>query len=156
MQIYSGYIDHLDTRKEKRRVPSTIIKTSTIKGAGKGIFAGECIKKGDHLGWYYGNVHYTHPLNDSHYILCIEMKPCWVSQEQWNSRDKKEGLFIDANPHTLESDENMRDYRFSRLNHASHKKANVKFLSNGRVVAVKNIKHNEEMFVNYGNAFFES
>lgn len=149
MHHYS-HNDSIDVRKVQRIVPYTIVKDSPI--AGKGIFAGEYIKKGDHLGWYYGTTHINHPMNGSHYILSVQMKPCWVSTEVWNKRDKSEGLFIDGDPEYIQ---NQRDCRFSMLNHSSGKDTNVKFLSNGRVVALKNIRPNTELLINYGSDFFE-
>ncbi len=155
MIVIPGFIDTLDvSRKEPRRVPSTIIKKSTIEKAGLGIFSGEDIEDNQHMGWYYGDVSRYHPENDSHYVLYIERKPSWISKDVWGTRvDGKGGMFIDGLPDG--KDDKFRECRFSRLNHAVDSKANVKFLGNGRVVAKRNIKNGEELFINYGDDFFE-
>ena len=171
---------HEDTvdvqRKTPRTVPATMIKKSTVPEAGLGLFAGETIEKGEHVGWYDGEVYVFHPENDSKYILYVQRKPAWISEETWETRETT-GMFIDSCPDN--NDNEFRERRFSRLNHAPlcNKKykqkmkkgtspynyaepfntweANVKFLNNGRIVALKNIQHNEELFIDYGDDFFE-
>jgi hypothetical protein len=151
--IIKAHVDQVDTRSQPRTVPSTIIKTSSIQNAGLGIFAGESIKSGTHMGWYYGKTYIKHPLNDSHYILSVHMKPGWVSPDVWAAIDKKEGLFIDGNPDIEPSE--IEKYKFGRLNHAADGLQNVKFLSNGRIVTLRNIHKGEELFIDYGMEFFD-
>lgn len=144
-------MDYLDTKK--RQVPKLSVKPSTINDAGLGLFADENIQTGDHLGWYYGRPFSTFPDNGSHYILQVERRPCWVSEQEWSSR-MRGGIFIDGQPGAGEfSDEFHQYYNFGRLNHDVH--ANVKFLQNGRVTALKPIKKGQELFVHYGSDFFE-
>ena len=102
------------------------------------------------MGWYYGEVYTEHPENGSHYMLEIERKPCWVPDSVWGKKVRGQGLFIDGQP----AAEGGVQYRFSMLNHDGGEKTNVKFLQNGRVVALKNIKEGEELFLNYGPLFF--
>ena len=149
IRLYTKDIDSIDTNQE-RYSPSMYIGLSKISGLG--LFAHESIEKNTHCGWYYGKIYIEHPENDSQYILQVERKPCWVSEKCWNNRIK--GLFIDSKPGEIYSDPFHHTTKFSRLNHSD--KPNVKFLQNGRIVAIKNIKKNEELLVNYGNEFFNS
>ena len=137
--LYTGHYDSLDN--QSRYIPSLLIQKSNIPKAGKGLFASEFIENGTHLGWYYGKIYFTHPENDSHYILQVERKPAWVPQDLWSKRNKG-GIFIDGD----------LDNPLSMLNH-SHR-ANVRCLQNGRIVAQKNIQSGSELLLNYGTHFF--
>ena len=149
MSTYPAHIDLIDN--QGRRVPATTIKPSTLgPEVGLGIFAAEDIFRGEHMGWYYGEVYTEHPENGSHYMLEIERKPCWVPDSVWKTKVRGQGLFIDGQP----AAEGGVQYRFSMLNHDGGEKTNVKFLQNGRVVALKNIKEGDELFLNYGPLFF--
>ena len=143
---FEGGVDNID--KNKRYTPPMIIKSSTIPNAGNGLFTQENIKKDKHLGWYYGDIYEKHPNNDSGYILEIQMKPCWVSTLTWNKK-KSKNMFIDGYP----KDRSNIFYKFSMLNHSKH--PNVKFLQNGRIVSLRSIKNGEELFVNYGNEYWD-
>ena len=152
---YPSHNDPLDNTE--RVVPETVIKPSTLgKDVGMGVFAGEDIEQGQHLGWYYGDVYTDHPENGSHYMLQVERKPWWVMDGIWEERTKGVGLFIDGAPPPVSKKQTLRMdnlYRFSRLNHDGEE-PNVKFLQNGRVVALRFIDEGEELFMDYGPHFF--
>ena len=64
MSTYPAHIDLIDN--QGRRVPATTIKPSTLgPEVGLGIFAAEDVCRGEHMGWYYGEVYtcllYTSP-----------------------------------------------------------------------------------------------
>jgi hypothetical protein len=153
--VYPTHNDPLDNKN--RKVPETIIKPSTLgPEIGMGIFAGEDIDEAQHLGWYYGDVYTEHPENKSHYMLQVERKPWWVMDDIWESRTKGVGLFIDGAPPPATNKKTLsldHLYRFSRLNHDDCE-PNVKFLQNGRVVALRFIEEGEELFLDYGPHFF--
>ena len=170
--VYHPHFDSID--KHGRPVPATIVKSRTIGSeVGFGIFAGDDIPENTHMGWYYGEVYYEYPDNGSNHILEVERRPCWVPKDIWEKRFEGQGMFIDGKM-TIECSyglvRSVGDgifiegnaslgggvlYRFSMLNHDAGDKANVKFLKNGRVVALKNINKGDELFLNYGQFFLE-
>ena len=143
---FEGSVDIID--KKKRNTPPMVIKLSNIPNSGNGLFTKENIEKGQHLGWYYGDIYESHPNNDSDYILEIQMKPCWVSASIWNNK-KNKNMFIDGCP----KDKSLVFYKFSMLNHSNS--PNVKFLQNGRIVSLRKIINGEELLVNYGNEYWD-
>ena len=153
--VYPTHNDPLDNKN--RQVPRTVINPSTLgPEIGMGIFAGEDIDEAQHLGWYYGDVYTEHPENESHYMLQVERKPWWVMDDIWESRTRGVGLFIDGAPPPATNKKTLsldHLYRFSRLNHDDCE-PNVKFLQNGRVVALRFIEEGEELFLDYGPHFF--
>ena len=154
MTTYPRHIDELDDKK--RSVPALYTDESTLgEEVGMGLFAGEDIVHGTHLGWYYGRPYSIHPENGSHYILEVEKKPCWVTPAVWSKKVRGKGLLIDGGSERPTRGAMSLLFRFSMLNHDDGEKTNVKFLQNGRVVALKNIKKGSEMFLNYGPHFFD-
>ena len=155
-QYFDKHIDLLDvTSKNNRKVPGTCVKESTISDCGLGLYAEENIEKGLHIGWYYGKVFIEYPHNNSQYILNVHSKPSWVSDDIWKNRIPGHGIFIDGDPvYSTNKDDDIK-YRLGRLNHKTNKHINAKFLSNGRLVATKKIRKGCEIFINYGDDYFE-
>ena len=147
--LFEKFNDSLDLR-HNRAVPSTVVKESTIEGAGKGLFADQDIKYGEHMGWYFGIMYSEHPMNGSEYILCVTRMPPWSCSEIWAASERKAYIDGDPNPYGLN-----KWVRLSMINHTDTKsQENVRYLENGRVVTTKYIKKGTELLANYGDDYF--
>ena len=128
-------------KKKPRKLDETFfeIKTSSIKGLGKGLFALYPINKGDNIGYYTGVVitdaqSEKEPYISSKYLL-------WVCKD----------YLIDGN------DKNSNYTRY--INHS--KKPNAILITSSRwktarFEATRNIKAGEEIFFNYGDDYWNN
>jgi SET domain-containing protein len=115
------------------------IKQSSIRGIGKGLFALRTIYRGDTIGLYTGIVLkdaqcYAAPYVNSHYTLWV-CKDCNIVAEGKNAG-------------------------YTRyINHSD--RPNARFVvstrwKKARVEAIKRIRPGEEVFIDYGPAFWEA
>ncbi len=115
------------------------IRTSTIEGAGQGLFAKQCIQEEDTIGYYTGEVITEKAFHDpdrpfSAYVL-------WVSRQH---------IIIGEGPLS-----NYTRY----INHSDEPNAFLVVSSrwkSARFEALREIEPGEEIFFNYGEDYWES
>ena len=119
------------------------IKKSTIPNAGKGAFANVYIKKGTVLGEYHGKI-----LSRKQYESMDDDDQAYV----WEVSSPSGPFYIDGGP--VKKNNWLRFLNDSR----SVSKNNVQeYQYAGRVFykAIKNIKPGSELFVDYGDYYFD-
>lgn len=115
------------------------IKKSSIKKAGKGLFAKVGIKKGEHIGYYTGKKLTAkqterEPYVSSKYLMTVT-KNCFILGE-----GKGSGFA-------------------SYINHSSKPNAEIiisKKKKTARIAAIKKIKKGEEIFYDYSNEYWDN
>lgn len=115
------------------------VKKSSIKNAGKGLFAKVRINKGDHIGYYTGKYLTAkqierEPYVSSKYIMTVT-KNCYILGEGKGSG------FV------------------SFINHSNKPNAEIIVSTRwktSRIAAIKNIKPGEEIFYNYSDEYWDN
>lgn len=121
------------------------IKKSSIRGAGKGAFAGTFIKKGDELGEYKGkriSEKEFNKLKNTNYVFEVTLP-------------NKKNVYIDAkNPKSS----SWHRYVNGAKTKLQRKKINTHFYQYGRKIylrATKDIPVNTELICDYGEYYWE-
>lgn len=119
------------------------IRKSTIPGGGYGVFSKQAIPSGTDLGYYRGEIlseaehtkRHTKKGYGEYVLIVIDMD---------NGEDK---LYVDGKVHSN---------WVSRVNapKGTGKRANMYWDTHGHVFACRNIRAGEELFVNYGPAYW--
>ena len=119
------------------------IRKSTIPGAGNGVFCKKAIPSGMDLGYYRGEI---------------------ISPEEHERRYTKKGYGeyvlvatdMDKDPEQVHIDGIKHNNWISRVNapKGTGKKPNIYWDNYGHVFSLRNIKAGEELFANYGAAYW--
>jgi hypothetical protein len=121
------------------------VAQSTISNAGRGIFTKQKLKKGTKLGYYKGVIYHEIPdenERENDYIMEITKRPPWISKEIWN---KGHPIQIDGN--------NI----LSLINGCRENKNiwNCDVLSTGMFVLNENVEKDDEIFICYGDEYWD-
>jgi SET domain-containing protein len=134
-----------DPTENERHVESNLIelRKSTIPGAGTGVFCKQAIPSGTDLGYYRGEEITPDEHDRRHskkgygeYVLMVT-----------DMDDDKKQVYIDGKTH---------NNWISRVNapKGTGKKPNIYWDAYGHVFSSRNIKAGEELFANYGAAYW--
>lgn len=141
--VRTGDIDIIQTSNIHQEKEQLEVKTSTIPNAGRGLFAKQTFKYGDHIVDYTGEV---------------------LTKEQLDARygeglapyalELKKGLYVDAANESLSS-----LGRFANDVRGTKKKTNARFSysskkQTARLVATRIIHPGDEIFVSYGAGYW--
>lgn len=111
-----------------------------MPGAGKGLFATEDIKAGEHIGFYTGKVLNDYQANRKPYVDSLYL--VYVCKDYW-----------------INGEGRLANYT-RYINHAC-KKCNSRLVTStrwktARIEAVRPIKAGEEIFFDYGDEYWET
>ena len=118
------------TEEEEAMIRNMEIKQSNVPDAGRGVFTKVFIPKGTFLGYYRGKIVDVDKVKDADYVLTIT-----------------DGTSICG----------KNSNHFSALLNcptATPYSANVEFTQDGKLQTIDNIKPGEELFVDYGRAYW--
>lgn len=123
--------------------PDFIIKQSTIRGAGKGLFTQKDIKKGTRLGEYKGK-----KVSEKRYLAMKDTSYCWEVDTSQGS------FYIDAKK-VIKN--NPLRYINGAMTKIQKKKVNVESYQYNKKIfyrTIRNIKAGTELIIDYGDEFF--
>lgn len=114
------------------------VKRSTIKGAGKGLFARTTIRPEEHIGYYTGRILSDAEAESDPYVSSRYM--VWVCKDCWIYGEGPEANYT----------------RY--INHSEKPNAELVTSSRwktARIVALKRIRPGEEILFNYGEEYWD-
>lgn len=131
------------------------VRTSTIEGAGNGLFASSSIQKDAIVCYYSGYRHHYQSqkrLKDRTYVLKL--------QNGWPRHDRRNDGFVDALPTTNVLARYIND-PIGPSGSVNEERCNVKFshiqqpgIWHCPVVAMRDIEEGEELFISYGPRYW--
>lgn len=122
-------------------------RRSTIPHAGDGVFTKCRLNKETHLGYYMGRIFWKYPKRNKRnfdYIMQISRRPPWIPRSTWESK-KTNCVVVDGN--------NILAY-FNDGDQSGQ--TNCRFTQSGRFVTNRCIEPGEELFVSYGEDYWNS
>ncbi|MDC0366806.1 SET domain-containing protein-lysine N-methyltransferase [bacterium] len=126
-----------------------VVAPSTIPKAGKGLFAAVNIPKGTVLGHYTGKVLSTDEQEpDSAYMLIACTRPSWLSAKEFEAKKDKEGCV------TIDGAVDGSILGYANDN-ADENAINADINDNATFTAARDIEKGEEIFVDYGEHYWD-
>lgn len=128
--------------------PALHKQASGVPGAGVGVFTTHDLKKGVHLGYYTGRLHWTYPdedARDHQYLMEIPRRPAWIARAEWHANRTTTPPLVNG--------EGLLGY----LNCAKGQSTlqNCAFSKSGRFETIRDIPQGSELFIDYGDYYWE-
>jgi hypothetical protein len=123
------------------------VRTSTIQGAGRGLFAKRALPANTVLGWYFGRPCLVPPEHSGN-VMEVRQKPPWMNDQTYAKFARRSRVYIDSSG----------PYKcfLQKVNHCPGKGANLIVLSDGEYITRRRIRKNEELFINYGATYWKN